>query len=268
MAGSYLGVAGAVVGGALGLAAGVKLELKTRAGRLVGGLVGGALGTALGTAAGGLGYRPSEVMSRETSGFSLKSLPSRLLNTHYTSHPKLSGTIVDEGMAHARPGDLIITNDDGDFMLEILQKLIGCRAHWTHNYLVDSDGTVMDILLTENKPTRWPLEVAFKDNCHAKILRPRYANPENLEKTLAAARARFERMTYDFRFDLKTDDAQYCQEYAYKALKEGAPEIRIEPRFRIFRDFVSADEFEASPDLEEVWSTGSNFWINWLSHYT
>jgi hypothetical protein len=263
-----LGTLGSVVGSALGLAGGTYLEQKTRVGRLAGGMVGGVVGAGLGKAADAVGLQPSEMMANECKGFSISSLPKKLLNTHYTSHQRLSGDVVKEGVALAQPGDLIMTNDDGNFMIEILQKLTGGGAHWTHNYMVDNDGTVMDILNDRPGPTRWPLEYAFTDNGHAQILRPRYESEETKEKALEAARSRFGKMSYDFKFDLKSDDAQYCQEYVYKALQEGAPEIRIEPRKALFiRDIISAEEIQESPDIDEVWSTGSNFWVNWLSHF-
>ena len=270
MAGAMLGYGtlGAVIGGAVGLAGTSYLEQKTKVGRLVGGMVGGTVGTGVGHLADAVGLHPSKTLAHECRGFTLGSLPKKLLNTHYTSHPRLSGDIVEEGVAHAKPGDIIMTNDDGNFMIEIMQKLTGGNAHWTHNYIVDNDGTVMDILQDQPGPTRWPLSHAFTDNGHAQILRPRYKNEESIEKTLEAARSRFGNMSYDFKFDLKSDDAQYCQEYAYKALQDGAPEIRIEPRKALYlRDLVSAEEFQESPDIDEVWSTGSNFWLNWLSHF-
>ena len=266
-AGSMLGPIGTVVGGLVGAAAGIKLELMSKTGRLVGGMIGGTIGSVAGKAASVLGLKPSEELDRECQGFSLSSLPKKLLNTHYTSHPKMPQNLVKEGASQAKPGDLIITNDDGNFMIEILQKLTGGKADWTHNYMVDKDGTVMDILIDVNEPTRWPLEHAFTDNSHAKILRPRYASSESRDKTLKYAGDQFSKITYDAKFDLSTDDAQYCQEYAYKALLEGSPEIKIEPRSFLGRDLVSADELEASPDIDEVWSSGSNFWLNWLSHF-
>ncbi len=262
------GTVGAVVGAAAGLYGGVKLELKSKLGRLAGGMLGGAMGSVLGAAAGVAGWKPSATMAQETKGFSLTALPGRLLDPHYTSHPKMSQEIAAQGMAHIQPGDVLITNDDGNFQLEILQRMLGCTADWTHNYLVDKDLTVMDILLDKNEPTRWSLEYAFTDNSHLKVLRPAYASEESRDKTLEVARSKFGTMKYDFKFDLQSDDAQYCQEYTYKAIKEGSPEIRLEPRHRIFREFMSSDEFEASPDMKEVWSTGSNFWLNWLSHFT
>lgn len=270
VAASMLGFGGLgmAVAGAAGVAATSYLEQKTKIGRLAGGMIGGTLGMGVGALADGVGLHSSEMMAKECKGFSLSSLPQKLLDTHYTSHSRLSGDIVAEGVSKAQPGDLIMTNDDGNYMIEILQKLTGGAAHWTHNYMVDNDGTVMDILIDQEGPTRWPLEHAFTDNCHAQILRPRYKSAESLEKTLEAARSRFGQMGYDFKFDLESDDNQYCQEYAYKAIKDGAPEISIEPRKALFlRNIVSAEEFQESPDIGEVWSTGSNFWINWLSHF-
>lgn len=265
--GGNWGTLGAVAGGLVGAAGGVYLENKSRVGRLVGGMIGGAAGAAVGAGLGLFGAKPSAVMADECKGFSLSALPKRLLNTHYTSHPKLSAAQAAEGMKHVQPGDIIITNDDGNFQLELLQKLTGGNSNWTHNYLVDNDGTVMDILMDNPGPTRWPLEYAFTDNSHAQILRPKYQSAENLEKTLQASRDGFGKVSYDLKFDLDSDDAQYCQEYAYKALQKGEPSIHIEPRSVLGKKIVTAQEFQASSGFEEVWSTGSNFWLNWLSHF-
>lgn len=265
--GSSYGTIGAVIGGVAGLAAGGYLESKLPIGRIAGGMIGGVAGSVVGLGADLVGLKPSETLARECKGFSLTKLPGRLANTKYTSHARLSKEVAAEGTKHLMPGDFIMTNDDADFQLELLQRATGGNAHWTHNYMVDNDGTVMDILIGNDGPTRWPLEHAFTDNSHAQILRPHYQSPETLEKTLEAARRGFGTITYDSKFDLRTDDAQYCQEYAYKAIKEGDPSVRITPRKVLGRELVSAEEFQNSPDFTEVWSTGSNFWLNWLSHF-
>lgn len=265
--GGNWGVPGAIAGGIVGAVGGGYLEAKSRVGRVIGGMIGGVAGVALGGAAQLFGAKPSQVMGRECRGFSLKALPGRLSNTFYTSHPLLTKEQAAEGMKHVRPGDIIITNDDGNFQLELLQKFTGGNSNWTHNYMVDNDGTVMDILMDNPGPTRWPVEHAFTDNCHALILRPKYQSEETLEKTLQASRDGFGKISYDMKFDLKTDDAQYCQEYAYKALQKGDPSIKIEPRSVLGKKVVTAQEFQASKSFDEVWSTGSNFWINWLSHF-
>lgn len=268
-----LGIVGQIaaggVGAVLGLGIGLKTELKTKAGRLVGGLIGGAVGSGLGVAADAVGLDTSEALAKECRGFSVRSLPGKLLDPHYSSHQKLRGKIVDEGMAQAQPGDIIITNNDNSFKLELIQKATGGQAHWTHNFLVDESGGVIDILLEDNTPRRMPLRTAFEENNHVMILRPEYKNEDSIKRTLDWSREQFGKITYDAKFDLKSKDAMYCQEYTYNAFKEGAPEIRIEPRKALgFKPVLTADEFIASPDMKPVWSTCSNFWMNWLSHFT
>lgn len=278
LAGSLLGPVGAVVGGLAGLYGGVKLELKTKAGRLLGGMVGGVVGSGLGKVAGWLGASPSGALAQECKGFSLGSLPSKLLNPHYTSHPKVSAEIAAEGAALTQPGDIIITNDDGNFMLELIQKGIGLvstgygvKADWTHIYMVDHDNKVLDILLDGNGPTRFPVEHAFTDNCHAKILRPRYSSPEARQRVLENMNDKFGKIAYDDSFDFKTDDRQYCLEYVGKALMKEDPSLGLETSRILGRDtwqYLTPDNFDKNPNFEEVYSTGSNFWLNWLSHFT
>jgi hypothetical protein len=275
---TLLGAPGALALGTAGLFGGFKLEQKTKVGRLVGGMVGGVLGSVAGKVGGAFGLRPSEELARECQGFSLTSLPKKLLNPHYTSHPKLSQEIAREAAAQTQPGDIIITNDDGDFKFEIAQKLMGLvasgpgvAADWTHFYTVGRDNTVVDILLGAGGPTRFPVEHAFTDNTRAKILRPQYTTPENREAVLDWVDSQFGKVDYDTRFSLKSNDRLYCQEYGWKAFKSGDPDLAMEPSHIGFGkhkwQFLTADNFDHSPKFKEVWSTGSNFWINWLSHF-
>lgn len=266
----FLGLGGLAVGvgAAVGLAAGAKTELKTKVGRVLGGMVGGVVGSALGWAADKLGLSPSEELAKECQGFSVRSLPAKLKNPDYTSHKKLSGQVVEDGIAHTKPGDIIVTNNDGNFMLELMQKATGGSGDWTHTFLVGNDGKAIDILVEDNEPREVPLARAFEENEHAKILRPRYQSPESAQKAIAWSQEQFGKITYDTKFDLDSKDAMYCQEYIYNALREGAPEIELTPRKALgFKPLLTADEMAASKDMDEVWSTGSNFWVNWLSHF-
>ena len=289
IAGSCFGPLGTVVGAAVGLYAGFKLEQKTKMGRLAGGLAGGIIGSAVGKVAGWLGAKPSEAMQNECKNFSVASLPEKLLNTHYTSHSRLSPEIAAEGSKFAQPGDIIITNDDADFKLELVQKGVGlasrtsemlglvekgngCKANWTHIYTVDKENTVIDILLDGNGPTRFPLEHAFTDNTHAKILRPNFKSPEAKEEFLNWMGNQFGLVSYDLGFDMKTDNSYYCQEYVFKGLKSTGNDLDLKASQvgagPWKKEFVSADTFDQNPQFKEVWSTGSNFWVNWLSHFT
>jgi hypothetical protein len=270
------GPIGAVIGGLAGAYGGLKFELKTKVGRLVGGLAGGAIGSAVGWAAGKVGLRPGQTLARECKGFSVGSLPSKLLNTHYTSHSKLSKEIAEDGAKHARPGDVIITSDDGDFMLELATKGIGLlstgygvKGHWTHLYTVDHDDKCIDILLGAGGPSQFPVTHAFTDNCHAMILRPEYTSAEHRDKTLDLMKAQFGKIDYDMKFNWKTDESQYCWEYGAKAMMAGDPGVGLKTsKFLGFFDYMTSDNYIENPKMKPVYSTGSNFWVNWLSHFT
>ena len=254
----------------VGLAAGVKLELSSKLGRLGGGLIGGALGSTVGWVGDLAGFDTSERMRQECKGFSVTSLPGKLLNPNYTSHKKLihHPEKAAEGMALARPGDIIITNNDENFKLELLQKVAGATGNWTHTFLVDTDGSLIDILQEDNQPRRTPLRTAFEENEHVMILRPDYPSDEARDRGLAWSRSQFGKVTYDAKFDLETKDAVYCQEYLQYALEKADPSLPVEPMKAFgFKPLITADQFIDSPKMEEVWSSGSNFWENWLSHF-
>ncbi|ODT67311.1 hypothetical protein ABS71_11050 [bacterium SCN 62-11] len=262
------GTWGGVAGLAVGAVAGYYLEKKSRVGRIAGGMVGGTAGVAVGWAAGALGWQPKDQLAKETQGFSLSSLPAKLANPNYTSHHRLTPEEAAPGMALVQPGDIIITSDDEDFQLELMQKAVGASGSWTHAAIVDENKQTMDIYISTNKPVLNELGFVFGDNHHASVLRPRYASPESITKTLDYARSKFEHISYDHSFDMKSDDSQYCQEYIFKALAHGAPEIHIPTRKPLGRELVLSDDFQKSPDIDLVWSTGSSFGYNFLSKVT
>lgn len=268
--GTLFGVAGGVAGAAAGIYGGYLLEKKTRVGRLAGGLVGGALGSAAGCLAGVVGWQPGQELAVESRGFSVSSLPKKLLNPNYTSHHRLTPEEAAPGLALVQPGDVIITSDDEDFQLELMQKAIGVSADWTHAALIDEDKNALDIYITSNKPVKNPASFIFGDNHHVSVLRPRYASPESMTKCLDYMRSKFDKITYDHKFDLGSDDAQYCQEYLFKAFQHGAPEINIPIRKVpiIGREMITSDEFRDCPDMDLVWSSGSDFKYNFLSKVT
>jgi len=333
LAGTFLGgPLGTAAGAIAGLGAGVYLELKSKIGRFAGGIMGGAVGSVAGMVASKVpGYEPGETLAKETKGFTFKSLFKKLWHPDYTSHKNITPEEANKVIKDLKPGDLLITNHDGDYKFELAQKFLGKTGNWTHVGLVgdeEHDGKqVLEVLVSANGPVITPTEEVFTRNHHVMVLRPDYKDPESLKATLKEARDYLDRqwfsitkddikelkkevdggkleaikdkkfqekeelkkeleqagftseerekildkslkkVTYDFSFKLGTDDKLYCQEHAYKAMQKGSPEIKIEPSKFLGMEFLTADDFIDSPHVREVYNTGSNFWINFLSKF-
>lgn len=262
------GPLGIVVGGLAGLGLGAAYEYKSKLGRFAGGILGGAIGVGLGKLAALVpGYRPSKAMVDETKGFSFKSLFTKLFNPHYTSHKKISSKEAQKVIKDLKPGDLIITNNDEDYKFELGQKLMGKTGAWTHIGMVSENNTVVEVLISTDGPTESSPESLFTKNHHVVVVRPDYKSPESVKKTLEAARKYFGKAKYDFDFKLSSEDKLYCQEYIYKAMQDGAPEVKVEPSRFMGLEYLSADDFLKSPDMKEVYNTGSNFWMNLISKF-
>jgi|GEM_PF-1380224 len=283
LGGALLGPAGAVIAGIIGAGAGIFIEGKVHPGRLLGGLVGGAAGMGIGKVLDKLGHKPSPALAEETKGFSYKSLFSKLLNPKFTSHRKISAEEAEEIMKKLQPGDLLIGNNDNGFSFEITQKLIGATGNWTHIAIQAEDDTVMEVMipnLTDRSENRGEdfmsvmhrpyMENKTKEmlqrNHHLVILRPNYKDKETVGQVMKAGRE-YSNVEYDMLFNLKSDDKHYCTEFAYKVLKNAAPDIDIKPSSFLGYKFIGADNFIDSPDVQVVHDTGSNFWHNYLSKF-
>ncbi|MDQ7821200.1 MAG: YiiX/YebB-like N1pC/P60 family cysteine hydrolase [Candidatus Eremiobacteraeota bacterium] len=291
-----LGPVGLIAAGVAGLGLGIYTEAKLKAGRVLGGMIGGTIGSALGHVAQKLGFTPSEKLAEETRGFSLKSLFSKLQNPEYTSHKLISSEEANEIAKNLQPGDLLLGNNDGNFGFEFTQKAIGGSGAWTHIGIVADDKTVMEVMIptlndrphvvddksladvfmapdshaganANNKPymERDP-RVIIQRNHHVIILRPNYKDRETILNVIKTGK-QHKNVEYDKFFNLSTDDKMYCTEFAYKVLHKAAPEISLEPSSFLGYRFITGDEFIDSPDIKPVFSTGSNFWHNYLSKF-
>lgn len=263
-----LGPVAAGIGAVAGLALGYKAEVKTKIGRIAGGLIGGAAGAAAGFVTSKLtGFTPGETLTKETQGFTLKGLFQKLSDPKYTSHTKLTREEAEKFMDGLQPGDLIITNDDGDFQFEITQKLLGKTGNWTHIGLISEKNSVLEVLIEADGTAETDPMKRFTDNHHVMVLRPKYSSPDEVKKVIDEARSYFGKVTYDHSFNMKTDDKQYCQEYIYKVMRKASPDVELKSSSLLGLEYVTADNFVNSPDMTKVRSTGSNFWINYLSKF-
>ncbi|MBI2264107.1 MAG: hypothetical protein HYU64_02870 [Armatimonadetes bacterium] len=272
-AGSFLGPVGTVTGGILGGLGGLVVELHGKfrgifpAGRVVGGTIGGALGIVVGSVLdhSPVKPRPSEALACETQGFSFKGLLRHIADAAYTSHPKLSQEKAREIGQLVRPGDVLVTNNEELLDFEIPLFLMAAQGNWTHTALYEGDGKVIESLGSKGVIER-SLDELITTNHHAMILRPAYSSPDGPEKAIETAKG-FLGRPYDGKFSLKSDDKVYCIEHTYKAVKGGGPELRLSPTKLFGYPVVTPKTFIVSPDLQVIYSTGSSFFLNYLSKF-
>lgn len=271
-----LGPAGAVLGSVAGAALGGAAELKGSAGSTALGMAGGAIGEVAGMVADKAGHVPQKKLADATKNFTLKSLFAKLQNHKYTSQHKITMEEAKEIKKILKPGDIIIGNNDDDMRFELAQKAIGASGNWTHACIVKDQDTVIESLIPkqtdrlgleasrgyfENRP-----EDMITRNHHLMILRPAYSGDAEVESVLKVAES-MKNIKYDLFFNMNSDDKMYCTELVYKALKEGAPEIPVTPGKFLGLEFVTADHFEQSPAMEKIYTTGSDFAVNYLSKF-
>ncbi|MCA9796298.1 MAG: hypothetical protein KC910_31040 [Candidatus Eremiobacteraeota bacterium] len=271
------GPAAKVAGAVAGFATGVYVEFKSRrfegvfpAGRMVGGMVGGVVGTGLGTAMDGLGMDIfSPRMQDETKGFSLGSLPKKLWDPSYTSHARPTAERVQQMLDKMEPGDVIVTNSDTWLDLEVMGGLTGSNPSWVHVGLYAGDGQAVDSLIECGVVER-PAAVVMGENEHVKILRPAYQGKEQAQAAVAEARTHVGKgfdLTYNLRGE-GSDDGFGCAELVWKSLSRAAPQLGLEPRKLLGKEFLTHDVFTNNPNMTVIDDTGSNFGYNYLSKFS
>ena len=280
---SVLGPIGAGIAIA-GLGAGFFAEKKLRAGNIAVGMAGGVIGSAAGKIAEKMNIAPSDKLAETTKNFSFKSLYSKLKTRGSTSMPKITLEQAQEFKKLLKPGDIIVGNNDTDMNFEIAQKLLGTSGNWTHACIVKDENTVMETLIPEvtdrhlsdessaskNRAGGFEenkIEDMIMRNHHLMILRPQYKDDETIQNVIEVGNS-FKNVQYDMRFNLSSDDKMYCTEFVYKVLQKAAPEIKIDPGKFMGIKFVTADHIMASKDIDLITTTGSDFWTNYLSHYS
>ncbi len=260
------GGVGIGIAAVLGLAGGVVLEYKTGAGKLSGGMLGGTLGGGLGTVAEKLGWTPSSKLQETTRDFALSKLLGRMKSHHHSSHLALRDRPeAVEAMKNAQAGDIIVFQDRMFDGATTYQRLGGASGNYTHVGVVSDTGTLLDVMQNDWKEK--PLDFWLRNTTNMAIIRPHYKDTATVWNLVDGMRADRENVSFDPGFDLKTDDLQYCGEFAWKSLQKYAPEIHVDISSRFGYKFLTADNFLASKDVDVVYDSGSSHWHNNLSKF-
>ncbi|MHB2015624.1 MAG: hypothetical protein ACYCW6_01620 [Candidatus Xenobia bacterium] len=254
-----------------GLAGGVALECWSHVGRLAGGMAGGALGSGSGRLTGALGWQPSPAMQQATQKFSLAALPHKLMNPEYTGAPAIrKNPAAVEALFAAKPGDLLLVQHEGLFFgANMAARLAGASGRYCHVGMVEPGGKVLDLMDTGGRERTEQKWLGFT---HLAVLRPHYTTPQEAAKVVGATRQKLNSVQYEYDFRLppdgtRTDNKEYCTEFIYNRLREQAPHIHLEPLHFLGARFVTADTFANSPDIDTVYDSGSNFWLNHLTRF-
>ncbi len=261
VAATVLGPVGIIAAAAVGLTGGIATEKFSKAGSVAGGFAGAAIGLTSGAIADKLGHSPIESRAEIAKDFSLKGLAKKIKNQLQHKDLLLTDSQKEIFKQTVQKGDIVITETDSPANLFISggQKALGVRSNWIHGAMVTEKGTVIE-MMPNGYNEKTIDEVLGREN-HIMILRPNYKDETSIHNTLAEMRKN-EGAKYDFALSLGSDDKLYCTELIYKALKEGAPEINVETRHELGRDYILSQDLLHSKDMEVKYSTGSDLLFN------
>ncbi len=259
-----IAIAGAAL---LGLVGGALAEKYTASGTLAGGIAGAGAGYIAGKVAEKLGHIPTEKYSAIAQKFDFEDIPSKIKSSISDELKGLSGEQQNEILTKIKPGDILVTEGDGlaSVFINTGQKLLGVTGNWLHGAMVGESGTILEMRQTGYQEV--PIDNLFAQEDHIMILRPEYKSEENVKDTLAAMREN-KNAKYDFALNLQSDEKLYCTELIYKSLKKGAPDINVDESKSFGRNYVLAQDFLNSPDINVVYSTGSQLYVNELKKLT
>ncbi|GEM_PF-4488363 len=153
-----------------------------------------------------------------------------------------------EILDRAKPGDLILLGDATSFV---------------HASVYLGDGEIIHALAArapqgqKNGVVREKIEAYLErvDRQRVAILRSKNPDPASAQATIDFAKAQVGK-DYDYLFRTGKDDAFYCSELAFSAIKHGPRAPRVEAHRALYglKPMATNDDLRRSPDLEEVWS--------------
>ncbi|HEY3998179.1 MAG TPA: YiiX/YebB-like N1pC/P60 family cysteine hydrolase, partial [Candidatus Xenobia bacterium] len=181
---------------------------------------------------------------------------------------------LDKVRSLLQPGDIILSARNSNAVtFEPVMAMAGVGGDWVHTGIYNGDGKVYEQHNSmEQKPHASrarlsSLDEFVKRSNHLMILRPPYANAQEVQDTLKASQERLGQH-YDYTFNLQNPSKMYCVAYTYLAVEKGAPSIQLaEPDRALGHDVVSPKTFQKTPGMEPIYSTGASFPLTYLSKF-
>ncbi|MDQ7826739.1 MAG: YiiX/YebB-like N1pC/P60 family cysteine hydrolase [Candidatus Eremiobacteraeota bacterium] len=262
IAGAVLGgpvgaLVGKVAGGAVGAYAGAKIQGKTKIGRKAAGRIGGMIGNTMGLFAKALKIPLRSDHIKETKDYSYEKMKTHLDTTTYTSHPRINEKDADEFISKLKPGDVVLTNDEACTIFSLLIVAADGKADFNHALLYTGDGKTIEARTVTHGVAEGDLKDVLGHKHHAVAIRPHYEPEEKQASDVVQAGKDMIGIPYDYRFKM-SNDAMYCSEVVYKAVKKGAPQINFKKRPLITREVVLPGDLLRTKQAEVIAEVGKD----------
>lgn len=249
------GPIGMLVGGAVGFVGAGWAALKTLVPRAVGAAVGAVVGDVAGRAAHALHIPLRSDQVEDTKNYTLSKMASHLNTTSYTAHPRINEADADAFIQQLQPGDIVATNDEAATVFSLLVAAVNGKADFNHALIYQGDGKTIEARTVTHGVAEGVLKDVLMHKHHAVAIRPQY-QPGQAEAMVAAGRAMVGR-PYDYKFRLN-NDALYCSEFVYEAMKQSAPQIHFTRHAVVTREVVLPGDFLHTHQADVVADVGTD----------
>jgi len=175
-----------------------------------------------------------------------------------TRNKKLSAEQVEEIRASLQPGDVLLETNDEYPGWQVNAKLF-LKSDWVHAALYVGNDKIIDSTTERNGVAETTLK-NFSNCHHLAVIRPSYKSEADRQAALQYARDKIG-TPYDFDWNL-SNNTLYCTEFVANALAAGPNPIKIDTMKAVGQEMVSPRAFLENSELKTVWTTGSNYWLN------
>lgn len=185
-----------------------------------------------------------------------------------TVTPKFSEKEVEKMLTVMKPGDIIIETDNSYPGWQFLEKAV-FNSDYTHAAIYEGDGKFLEATSGNADGIgvkRNELREFLTGRQSVEIIRPPYKSEADATAALDHSRSQLGK-PYDGDFDMKDGNAIYCAELVYNALQAMPNPIEAPTVKFAGKEAVGPNAFKQIPGAQVVYSTGSSFLKNRISHY-
>lgn len=164
-----------------------------------------------------------------------------------------------------QPGDILLSTDNEYPVFQFIEK-VTLGTDWTHMVMYMGDGKIAESTTIGEKFSANKSLDKYLNTYHVAVVRPNYKTEADKNFALQYMKDAEGRL-YDPYYDTSDESMLYCSEAAYHAFRKMPNPINLPLTHTFGRDIVSPDAVLNNPNTKLIWSSGSNYWKNQLSHY-